>query len=117
MNVTFYEFIVISQLKVSYINMPKLWAIRSWSSAKIKPLTKHKIEKPESIFKLNSQYNLSTLFSGSQFKCNNKKQCIHESYKCDGIPDCEDGSDELGCPSVAPNQCTEKQFRSIPYLA
>ena len=39
------------------------------------------------------------------------KQCIHESYKCDGIPDCDDGSDELGCPSVAPNQCSDKQFK------
>ena len=39
------------------------------------------------------------------------KQCIHESYKCDGIPDCDDGSDELGCPSVGPDQCTEQQFK------
>ncbi len=49
--------------------------------------------------------------SASQFKCNNLNQCIHESYKCDGIPDCDDGSDELGCPSVSPDECSESQFR------
>ncbi len=27
----------------------------------------------------------------NQFKCSNQKQCIHESYKCDGIADCDNG--------------------------
>jgi low density lipoprotein-related protein 2 len=50
--------------------------------------------------------------SANQFKCADLRQCIEENYKCDGIPDCNDGSDELGCPSVEPNQCNEeKHFR------
>ena len=50
--------------------------------------------------------------SSSQFKCGNLKQCIHESYKQDGIPDCDDGRDEPGCPVLAPNQCyTKCQFQ------
>ncbi len=49
--------------------------------------------------------------SAAQFKCANNNQCIHESYKCDGIPDCDDRSDEQGCPSLAPNQCSDQHFR------
>lgn len=33
----------------------------------------------------------------NQFKCADLRQCVQESYKCDAIPDCNDGSDELGC--------------------
>lgn len=37
---------------------------------------------------------------------------FQEAYKCDGIPDCNDGSDEAGCPSLAPHQCQpDKQFQ------
>ena len=41
----------------------------------------------------------------------NVPQCIHESYKCDGIPDCDDSSDEQGCPSRSPNDCSDQQFK------
>lgn len=37
---------------------------------------------------------------------------LQEAYKCDGIPDCNDGSDEAGCPSLAPHQCQpDRQFQ------
>lgn len=30
------------------------------------------------------------------------RQCVHLTYKCDSIPDCDDGSDEVGCGKVIP---------------
>ena len=33
--------------------------------------------------------------------CKDKRKCIERSLACDGRSDCVDGSDEVGCPTVA----------------
>lgn len=34
-----------------------------------------------------------------QVACNDGKRCLPRSFECDGVPDCEDDSDEhTGCP-------------------
>lgn len=35
--------------------------------------------------------------SHSEWKCATKKQCIPDMWKCDGEPDCQDGTDEENC--------------------
>jgi hypothetical protein len=42
--------------------------------------------------------------NNDDFFCNNG-QCINPSYRCDGLPQCRDGSDELNCTYTVP--CTQ----------
>ncbi|KAK2146714.1 hypothetical protein LSH36_586g01002 [Paralvinella palmiformis] len=42
-----------------------------------------------------------------EFQCLIIQQCIPDGHVCDGIPDCLDGSDEIGC---GPPQCDDDQF-------
>ncbi len=45
--------------------------------------------------------------SPDQFACHTGKvNCIPDVWRCDGVPECEDKSDEFNCP-----QCLETQFR------
>lgn len=33
----------------------------------------------------------------NNFQCDNKEGCILRTWKCDGLKDCSDGSDEKDC--------------------
>lgn len=49
---------------------------------------------------------------GVEFQCNNS-QCVNFAKRCNGVPDCTDGSDELNCEHVnrmsQPNKMMKKQ--------
>lgn len=55
------------------------------------------------------QLNFTTYRCNVSDTCNNTKICIHEDWRCNGINDCGDNTDEVGCgyhPTPAPSPTT-----------
>ncbi|KAH9362565.1 hypothetical protein HPB48_015521 [Haemaphysalis longicornis] len=55
------------------------------------------------------QLNFTTYRCNMSDTCNNTKICIHEDWRCNGVNDCGDNTDEVGCsyhPTPAPPPTT-----------
>lgn len=46
-------------------------------------------------------WSLFCLSSTADFLCKDRRKCIERNLVCDGRSHCSDGSDEVGCPTVA----------------
>lgn len=52
----------------------------------------------------------------TEFKCNDGRQCVPQSFQCDGTNDCHDGTDEIGCvqPTVVQPPDSVSHKRLVP---
>ncbi|XP_068220408.1 vitellogenin receptor Yl-like [Palaemon carinicauda] len=64
---------------------------------------------------LYREYSMNKTCDASSFTCRNG-QCVHLTVRCDGEPDCDDQSDENGCPACSSgaflcgnNQCIPEE--------
>ena len=51
------------------------------------------------IYIADMEWTFSDLCSGNVFVCTNatRLQCVERNFVCDGVSDCQDGSDEFNC--------------------
>lgn len=53
----------------------------------------------------------STKCPNTKFRCAGDNTCIDLMFKCNGVHDCKDGSDELNCPVISQVECSfDKPF-------
>lgn len=63
-----------------------------------------------------SEFGFNELWFADQFQCAHGKKCIEKSQVCDGVPQCQDRSDELECAKYmegCAHQCDDGS-RCIP---
>ena len=54
--------------------------------------------------------NINIACPNSAFRCKDQTKCIGIEKRCDGIPDCDDASDENGCSKAIKYRTTILSF-------